>query len=246
MVLLLLLGLVGAATTAGVTAAQEAVQEDGWEFTLSPYFWGTGLYGSSTIGDTSSDIDADFSDIWDALEMAAMLDFRAEQGRWAIQTNLVWADLESDGEAGPIRVKVKPTLWIAELGSHYRVTDNWELLAGMRYYNLDVDVNATVGSLTLSRDGDENWVDPIVGTVFKYPLTDRLSVGVRGDIGGFDAGSDLSWQLWGLFDYRFGEKNSVVLGWRHLRWDYDTGSGDDRFGIDTYMTGPILGVRFRF
>ena len=52
-------------------------------------------------------------------------------------------------------------------------------------------------------------------------------------MGSFGADSNLSWQSWGLFDYRFGKCNSLVFSWRHLNWDYDGGGGDDRFGMDS-------------
>jgi len=57
------------------------------------------------------------------------------------------------------------------------------------------------------------------------------NVGVS--MGSFGADSNLSWQSWGLFDYRFGKCNSLVFSWRHLNWDYDGGGGDDRFGMDS-------------
>jgi hypothetical protein len=225
--------------------AQEGVQEGGWKTTLSPFFWGTGLKGKTIIGQTEQDIDADFGDILDDLEMGAMVDVRFELERCAIQSNLVWAALESDTDTAGIHVEVEPNLVIFELNGRYRLTDNWELLGGIRYYDLDVDINAS-GAATFSTSVGKSWVDPNIGIVFSVPLSDRWSFKARGDIGGIIVGSDLSWQFWGLFDYRFGESSSVVFGWRHLDWDYKTSEGLSRFEMDTYMTGPVIGVRFRF
>jgi hypothetical protein len=64
----------------------------------------------------------------------------------------------------------------------------------------------------------------------------------RGDIGGFGARYDFARHLQGLFDYCFGERNSLVFGWRHLDWDYDEGDGEGRFGIDSYTTGPVVEI----
>ena len=225
------------------TSATAVAQEQGWEFTLTPYGWAAGLQGNTTTGTTTSDIDISFNDILENLEFGAMVDARLERGRWAIQSNLVWADLEGEDKEDGVRIKVDVDLWVIEAEGRYRLADNWELLAGMRYYDLDVHIRAEgVGS-----DGmNEDWVDPIVGTAFSVPLSDRWSFHARGDIGGFGAGSDFAWQLQGLFAYRFSESNSLVFGWRHLDWDYDDGSGDDRFGMDTYLTGPVAGLCLRF
>jgi hypothetical protein len=252
MTLLLVVAVVLATTTPGTVAAQEAVQEEGWKFILSPYVWGVSMDGTATVGQTEEDIDLSLSEILDALNLGAMLDFRVEKGRWALQSNLVWAELEDDAAEGPVRVEVEPTLWIVEVDGRYRLTEMWELLAGIRYYDLhvdlDVDIEAEGAQASFSASGDENWIDPNIGMIFSYPFSERWSLNARGDIGGFGAGSDFAWQLWGLFDWRFGKSkhHSVVFGWRHLDWDYKTGSGDDRFELDTYMTGPIVGLRFRF
>jgi len=229
----------------GIGAAQETAQNDSWKFTLSPYMWGTGLKGSTAIGQKKQDVDLGFSDILDALDIGAMVDFRAEKERWSIGTNFLWVDLEDDADIGLLKVEIKPTLWIVELDGDYRLTDNWKLRGGIRYYELDIDIDFS-GAETLSIGGSKEWADPFVGVGFSAPLSERWSFAARGDIGGFGAGSDFSWQLWGLLEYRFGKQNSVALGWRYLDFDYQTGSGNINFEIDTYLSGPIAGVRIRF
>lgn len=231
-----LIGTLLVSASAGATA-----QEQDWELTLSPYIWAAGLSGITTLGPVEGDVDVGFIDLLETLDIGAMLDARLEKGRWALQSNLIWADLGTESSQRLTQVKVNAAQWIVELDGHYQVTDNLELLAGIRYYDIRLDVEVT-GAITASPKGDKNWIDPLVGGVFSVPITGRWSFKTRGDIGGFGAGSDLSWQLWGLFDYRFGKRNSLAFGWRHLAWDYSEG----RFGMDTYMTGPVVGARFRF
>jgi hypothetical protein len=234
-------------TCSGIAKAEEAVAGDNWQFTFSPYFWGVSMEGTSIVRNNQSDVDISFSDIWDNLNMAAMGDLRLEKGRWAIQSNILWAELEADKALGPLNINVEPTMWIVEVDGRFRLNDQWELLAGIRYYDFKVDFNIT-GALGVAVSGSEDWVDPVVGIVFSSPLSDRWTFAAAGDIGGFGVGSDFAFQLWGMFDYRFGKskRHSFVFGWRHLDFDYDTGGGNRRFELDTYMTGPILGVRFRF
>ncbi|UCD52408.1 MAG: hypothetical protein JSW27_07175 [Phycisphaerales bacterium] len=222
-------------------SGSEVAQEEEWDFTLSPYLWAAGLSGTSTLGPVEADVDASFRDILDALEIGAMLDARLEKGRWALQSNLVWVDLANESTRRLTKTQIEAETWIVELDGHYQVAENLEVLAGIRYYDLSVDADLT-GVVTASASGDESWVDPIVGAIISIPLTDRWSFTTRSDIGGFGVGSDLAWQLCGVFDYRVGASNSLVLGWRHLDWDYD----ESRFDMDTYMTGPVAGISFRF
>jgi hypothetical protein len=126
------------------------------------------------------------------------------------------------------------------------VNDNWELVGGGRYYDMNVKAGITGAGIALAGEVDENWVDPYIGFAYSTPISDRWSFKFGGDIGGFGIGSDFSWQAIALFDYRFGKSNSAIFGWRHLDWDYDDGYGIQRFEMDTYMTGPIIGLRFRF
>lgn len=255
---LLLLGLTVTIRWAGAQAATNQIEGragkaggkgERVEWTLTPYFWGAGLYGGATIGDTEADVDMDFGDIWDNLDLAAMADLRVEMGRWAIQSNLVWADLEADGSGpyGRADIDVEMQLWIVELEGRYRFAENWEVLAGARYYDVESDIKIRPPAApTIRQSGSEDWVDPIIGLAFRAPLSERWSFHGRGDIGGFGAGSDFSWQLIALFDYRIAKSASVGIGYRHLDWDYDEGSGEDKFALDTYMTGPLLSLSLRF
>jgi hypothetical protein len=60
-----------------------------------------------------------------------------------------------------------------------------------------------------------------------------------GDLG--TGGSDLSWQVMASVGYRC-SWGSIVSGWRHLDVDYDSSA----LKLDLAMTGPFLGVTFRF
>jgi hypothetical protein len=244
--------VLAASTSAAVTArgqgqepaqgaTHELAERDRWKFTLSPYLWCTGLQGTSRIGPTKTKIDMDFGDVLENLKLGTMLDMRLDRGRWAIHSNVLWADLEADVGSGRVQAEVECNLVIVELDGQYQLTDHLRLIGGARYYYLGLDIDGK-GRLGVSASGDEDWIDPIGGLAFTYPLSERWSFGARGDVGGFGVGSDLSWQVWGLFDYRFNESSSLVFGWRHLDWDYDGG----RFKLDAHMSGPVIGARFRF
>jgi hypothetical protein len=231
---------------AGFLLGSASAQEEKWEFGFTPYIWGAGLKGDTTVGRTETEIDLSFSDILEDLKMALMGDFRAEKGRWAIQTNFVWTDLKSDAQKGPLDITVEPQTIFWELAGHYRVAPTWELLAGLRYYYSEIDIDIDTPITQRSVSGDESWIDPIIGAAFRAPLNARWSFAARGDIGGFGAGPDFAWGALAVFDYQLGETTSITFGYRHLDFDYETGSGNREFGMDAYLTGPVIGASFRF
>jgi hypothetical protein len=73
-----------------------------------------------------------------------------------------------------------------------------------------------------------------------------LGLLVRGDIGGFGAGSDFSWQALGLLDWQPWQHVSISAGIRALGVDYETGSGLDRFVYDATTWGPLFWVNLKW
>ncbi len=236
--------LFGVAIAIAVLPARAHAED--WNFALSPYVWLTQSKGETSIGPISADIDMGFDDTLSDLRLAAMLNFRAENGPWAIQVDGVWADLESNFKGNVATADVNTTLWLGSANGRYRVTDKWELFAGVRYFRQDVDIDLLVGPIPASVKATADWLDPVVGARLDTPLSSKWTFTLQGDIGGFGVGSNLSWQAWANFDYRFSETGSLALGWRHLAWDYEEGSGIKEFTYDAYLTGPVVGLTFRF
>jgi hypothetical protein len=227
-----------AASVMGIAAAQET----GWTFRFTPYLWAAGMEGDTGIGQTEAEIDLSFGDILEDLNMALMGDFRAENGPWAIESDIVWTDLKSDINRGPLNITVEPRMVFWQLDGRYRVAPQWEVLAGIRYYHVKTSIGIDVLNTGIHVSDSVDWVDPIIGAAFRTPLNDRWSFAAHGNIGGFGVGSDFAWGALAVFDYRFGDTTSVTFGYRHLDWDYD----EDNFALDAYLTGPVVGVSFRF
>jgi hypothetical protein len=93
-------------------------------------------------------------------------------------------------------------------------------------------------------------VDPLVGARAHFHLSERWSLSLEGNVGGFGVGSDFAWHASGAIGYRFslfGEDNARLLGgYRALSQDYETGSGDDKFEWDVTLHGPIVGLAIAF
>lgn len=130
---------------------------------------------------------------------------------------------------------------------------SFDVLGGARFYYIDSDVTAKAkvtipgpnGGVTKQKEGrlsgSENWIDPVVGARVTYDATDRMSLSLRGDVGGFGLGSDLTWGVTALSSYRIAERWHMYAGYRVLDINYSNG---DR-GMDAQMAGPILGLQYR-
>ena len=66
--------------------------------------------------------------------------------------------------------------------------------------------------------------------------------GVFGDVGGFDAASQFTWQAMAGFGYNFQQYGSLLLGYRAIGTDY-TNNG---FTYNIIAHGPLLAYEFKF
>lgn len=165
-----------------------------------------------------------------------------------------------------VDVEVEMTVFLAELGVAHRVatwplgseasdrTLGLDVLGGARYWylkgELDFDIEAQFGPITRSIDQNvdksKDWIDPFVGGRVDVDLTERLSLFLRGDVGGFDVGSVFTWKATGLLNYQMTPRLSFYGGYQVLDVDYEDGSGSNEIALDARMEGLLLGLAFRF
>ena len=73
---------------------------------------------------------------------------------------------------------------------------------------------------------------------------------LRGDVGGFGAGSDFSWQVLATYNWQLctfgGHLIDGYLGYRALSVDYSQGSGNTEYKYDVLMQGPVMGATLHF
>jgi opacity protein-like surface antigen len=124
------------------------------------------------------------------------------------------------------------------------------VFAGLRYNDVDTDLDVVrtgpgAGGNRAASKGD-SWTDPVVGITARYPINDTWSLGVRGDVGGFGIGSELTWQMMASVNWKVRDNLEVVAGYRYLDADYEDGSGTDLFKYDMVTSGPGIGVSFKF
>lgn len=216
-----------------------AATDKEWHLEVSAYALAAGLSGDVTVRGITSDLDVGFDEIWDNLEFSAMGKVRIEHGKWAVTTDVIYMSLGASKD----NVSIDFDQWVVEPSLSYEVCTGFEVLAGARYNNLSGTVRGPFG---INPTGTQEWWDPIVGANAALPLSERLSLVVRGDVGGFDVGSDLTWQAFPYLNWHLCKSASIHVGYRWVYTDYSTGSGLNRFRYDVMTQGPQVGFSFRF
>jgi hypothetical protein len=217
-----------------------------WQRSMMLYVFGASIDGQTQLGPIVSEVDESFSDILDDLDMGGMGSFRANNESWAHAIDAIYTS-SSDDVALAAGVKLKAGLdqLIASYDIGYRLSDRFEVLLGARYNSIDVKLT-TFGPAATQASGDKDWVDPYVGFNVMLPLGDRLALGLRGDVGGFDVGSKLAWQAVVRLNWSFSETFFATFGYRILDTDYEDGSGARLFKYDVTLSGPGAGLGWRF
>ncbi len=97
---------------------------------------------------------------------------------------------------------------------------------------------------TVSRDA--GWVDPLVGLNFEVPVSGKWRYTLRGDVGGFGIGSDLTWHALTKFTYHPSERFGWYLGYRVIAYDYEDGQDRNYQRYDLRQHGPGAGIAISF
>ncbi len=245
--LLALLALL-CATAATAQGPGEGPGPDTWEYMLTPYLWVAGLDGELTVRGISVDVNASFGDIVENLEIALPLHFEARKKRWALLADLFFLDLQQDIDPAGIlpAAEVDVDTLFAELLGAYRVSESAEVIFGGRYTDYDVGIQF-FGPAGFQIDGGRDWLDPIVGFRLGWASPGSGVVFLlRGDVGGFGVGSELTWNLHAYIAANISRKVSAGIGYRILDTDFEEGSGTDLFRYDIQQSGVDIGFTFHF
>jgi hypothetical protein len=236
---------------AGLAAASPAAADD-WEFAIAPYLWAAGMEGEmATLPPApAAQVDIGFDDILENLDMAFMGMGEIRHGRFALAVDVIYVDLSHDASTpGPFfsGAELDSETFVSTLQGSYRVLaaeqGHLDLRAGARIWSVSTELDLDAGLLAArERDDSETWVDPVVGFHGQARLGAGFYLTAMGNVGGFGAGSDLTWDLFGGLGYQVADWFAPVVGYRHLSVDYDR----DGFLFDVDMSGPLIGGVIRF
>lgn len=252
------------ALAAGTAQAQPAVTPapaeapataPAWGVSVTPYVWLPALRGSlqtplPRVGDRSFDLGSGtvFTDL-DAVPI--MVSGEVRYGRFILAGDLVYATLNQDIRVG------RDNLFD---GGHVRVISTFgtilglvravetpgqtvDLGAGTRIWNFSNKVSLNPGAISGAiQKSSLTWADPLLAARYHARLSPAFGLSLYGDIGGFNAGSRLTWQVIGSADYDLSARTTLRAGWRYLNVDKSKGS----VGVDLGFNGPFFAATFRF
>jgi len=238
---------------------------------ITPYLWAASLGGdiSPFHRAPTIHIEKSFSDVVDDLNFGGFLNLWARHGRLVLLGDMMYVDTTDVNGSGPLAAMQLPGLgvaippgasvtarvdtkqFMATLQGGYRVVDTpqftLDALGGVRFWRISNEVTVTAGHLAIgtrtAMHGERfNWADPVVGLRAFLPVANRLSVQAQADLGGFGAGSDLTWSALATANYIIADHFSVSAGYKRLDVDYDHGG----HVYDVRLSGPVLGATWRF
>ncbi|MDX8508746.1 hypothetical protein [Mesorhizobium captivum] len=231
-----------------------------WTLTVAPYFWIAGIDGKvGLFGREPVEVNASFSDIIKDFKFGGMVVSELNNGTIGIFNDLMYVNTKSKesvtrslgGVPATLSATVDVSSFTGTLMGEYRVysepTATLDLMAGARIWDIhnDIDISLTAGGPPLaafSGSDGATWVDPMIGAKVRYNINETWYLNGWALIGGFGAGSDLTWDLLAGVGYQYNEHVSFALGYRALGVDYD----HDGFVYDVVQHGPILGTVIKF
>jgi len=234
-------------------ASPSPLSSDDWSLSISPYIWGAGLEGSvaSFPRAPEADVDVSFRDILENLDMAGMVIAQLRYQRFAAYMDLIYTEVSADQDT-PLGilfddVELESEIFIGTFGGAYRAIESkrasLDLLAGIRVWSVDTVLKLEGDALPDQEiEHGENWVDPIVGLHGRYQFDNGIFLTNLVQVGGFGAGSDLTWDTFGGIGYQFNDSVSAIAGYRHLEVDYE----HNGFVFDVEMSGPVVGMTIVF
>ena len=224
---------------------------EGWRFSVAPYFWMARTKASLDVGQFSRTTTIKFTDVVPDLHMAFAAHAEATWREWTGFLDLFYVSMGQSETQNGVSVSTNIQELFFEFGATYRLGPvslgqagrlTFEPLAGARLMWVD----ASLGFPNQKVSDNAAVIDPMIGGRIAYHITDTVALWFRGDVAGFGAGSELTYNLIAGLEWRFWPRASALVGWRYMNIDLENGSGSSTFNVDVEMNGPFLGVNFHF
>ncbi len=238
-------GAISTALTETDGRFDEDKKAERWRVIFQPYIWALG----NEVRIATEQYDrSDYTGYIDALLNQYQYGFLwstvAYKGKWGIYMDGHFVRLKDDGkELGlPYTSDVRQMLFEAAILRRFGSPRAYlELLAGARYFSVksDVDVTLVGGFNDLFA-----WFEPMAGMRLGASLDEAelWRAEISADAGGFELGSDFTWQVTGSITRQLSERRSISLGYRHIDIEYF----DSPNRYESEMSGPFLGFGFNF
>ena len=219
-----------------------------WRQTVFLYGMVPMIEGDAQVGNLQVDVDSNMSDFFDNLKFGAMAAYRIENDQWSFGGDMTYMNLgqskRTEQGRASASLDVDQFTFMATAG--YRVMPNLEALFSLAYFDLSADLRVRLLQQVRTASRDASWVDPLVGLNYEIPVSGKWRFTLRGDIGGFGVGSDLTWHALTKFTYQQSDRFDWYVGYRAIAYDYEDGSGRNFQNYDLVQHGPGAGIAFHF
>ena len=231
----------------------ETSPEDPWRFDFAIIGWGPSISGSIGVGGHQANTDVSLDTILGDLKGIAMLGFDLRKEKFGFYAQPNWISLQADGNVGPLRAQDDMQIWVVDMAGFYQL-GKWgkekpvtlDALLGVRYWNVsdELTLSGPGGLISYNHSDSTYLIDPIIGLRAKMYFTEKFSLSLHGDVGGFgvsDHSSQLTWQALGTLGYDFTRHFSLGLGYRALSTYQPDGKN-----LDLLLHGAFLALDFHW
>jgi hypothetical protein len=236
------------------TASQTTIapSPDDWYEVVNIYLWFPGMHGTVGAGGKLTSVHASATDLLSNFRFGLMGEVDFHHKRFIAPVDLMWVRL-GDDTALPVNelgatsadAKMGELIFTPKIGYQLIHREMFEVdaLTGFRYWHLSQDVQFNPSGLGLNFSASQNWVDPLVGGRIVTALSPKMNVTIAGDVGGWNVGSQLDYQIAGILGYKIKPSWTLLAGYRYLDVNFRGGQGAV---FDVAMSGILFGVSINF
>ncbi len=233
-----------------------AAETNNWNFMIEGYALASSIDGDAGVGRVvNAEVDVGFDDILDNLELAAMVHAEAfHENNWGVIFDYGFMNLASDKAlrfGGAVDVDARQGVMELFVARKFLLQKGHiDIYAGVRWWEneVNIDINPAILPGSVEINVEKDWVDPVIGIRWLHPLSEKWTLTMRGDVGGFGIASDSTWLVSAGAQYKFNQSWKLDLKYKALWVDYEDGTPGERgyFAYDTVTHGPIVGAIYSF
>lgn len=242
-----------------------------WHVVIAPYGWVFGMNGSMTVKDNEADLNFKPIDVLKNLsKVDSIFQIHLEAGvdKWALMFDSTYLKVSTDVSVNvPLPLPpffgrrtitlggtITPSIFLSDFGAFYSVAQK----SASKFFGNVLDLQAFVGGRYLNMKGritplrlpqveeQQSFLAPIVGGRLFYNISKKYQLILLGNVGGFGVDdARFTWTASLLANIFFKEYFALAFGVRVEGFDYQRGSGADRFALDSTFYGPIIGLVFK-
>lgn len=232
--------------------------DNAWHWAVDPlYGWLPGMNGSFagangnsvSVDVTTKDILDNFKEFLHAIDGLYMGSGEYRNNQYGFMWDVVYLNLGASASFGnqlngalDAGFKMSMSTLAGSYRIHQSTTGYADVFAGARIHDVDINADIVIGPFSANPSAGDTWVDPIIGIKGRHNLNQNWYVKGSALYGGFGVGSDHMYDIAGFMGYETAKGTEIYGGWRIADTDYSSSD----FTWDMQLSGPMLGLTFKF